>query len=119
MARERIIKDPPKRGKLTKNQVKRAVEKVVFGKHSDGKAMPSGQYSKTRLCLGIPGIELQNPDMLQAFVEMGLLPPDVPLDESFLGTPTLGALASGQNRIFRCIRLTRRQGEPMVVPRGS
>ncbi|MCY3724315.1 MAG: hypothetical protein OXG97_19040 [Candidatus Poribacteria bacterium] len=79
MTRERIIKDPPKRGKLTKSQVKRAVEKVVFGKHSDGETMSSGQYSKTRLRLGIPGIELQNPDMLQAFVEMGLLPPDVPL----------------------------------------
>ena len=79
MARERIIKDPPKRGKLTKSQVKRAVEKVAFGKHSDGETILSEQYSKTRLRLGIPGIELQNPDMLQAFVEMGLLPPDVPL----------------------------------------
>ena len=79
MARERIIKDTPKRGKLTESQVERAVEKVVFGKHSDGKIMPSAQYSKTRLCLGVPGVELQNPDMLQAFVETGLLPPDVPL----------------------------------------
>lgn len=79
MARERIIKDTPKRGKLTKSQVKRAVEKVVLGKDSDGKKVPSGQYSKTRLCLGVPGVELQNPDMLQAFVETGLLPPDVPL----------------------------------------
>lgn len=84
VARERIIKDPPKRGKLTKNQVKRAVEKVVFGKDSDGKTIPSGQYSKTRLRLGVPGLELQNPDMLQAFVEMGLLPPDVPLDNHSL-----------------------------------
>ena len=79
MTRERIIKDPPKRGKLTKHQVKRAVEKVALGKHSDEEATLSGQYSKTRLCLGIPGLELQNPDMLQAFVEIGLLPPDVPL----------------------------------------
>ena len=79
MARERIIKDPPKRGKLTKYQVKRAVEKVVFGKDSNGKTMPAGQYRKTRLRLGIPGLELQNPDMLQAFVEGGLLHPDVPL----------------------------------------
>lgn len=79
VARERIIKDPPKRGKLTKSQVKRAVEKVVLGKPSDGHARSSGQYNKTRLRLGVPGIELQNPDMLQAFVEMGLLPPDVPL----------------------------------------
>lgn len=29
MARQRTIKYPPKRGKLTKHQVKRAVEKVV------------------------------------------------------------------------------------------
>ncbi len=79
MARERIIKDTPKRGKLTKSQVERAVEKVVLGKDRDGKTMPSGQYSKTRLRLGVPGVELQNPDMLQAFVETGLLPLDVPL----------------------------------------
>ena len=84
MARERIIKDTPKRGKLTKNQVKRAVEKVVLGKDSDGKTMPSGQYSKTRLRLGVPGVELRNPDMLQVFVETGLLPPDVPLDNHSL-----------------------------------
>ena len=79
MARERIIKDTPKRGKLTKNQVKRAVEKVALGKDNDGKTVPSGQYCKTRLRLGVSGVELQNPDMLQAFVEAGLLPPDVPL----------------------------------------
>ena len=79
MARERMVKDTPKRGKLTKRQVKRAVEKVVLGKGSDGKTMLSEQYSKTLLRLGVPGVELQNPDMLQAFVETGLLPPDVPL----------------------------------------
>ncbi len=79
MAKERIIKDTPKRGKLTKSQVKQAVEKVVLGKDSNGKTMPSAQYSKTRLRLGVPGVELQNPDMLQAFVEAGLLPPDAPL----------------------------------------
>ena len=79
MARERIIKDTPKRGKLTKSQVKRAVEKVVLGKPSDGETISSAQYSKTRLRLSIPGIELQNPEMLQAFVETGLLLPDVPL----------------------------------------
>ena len=84
MARERIIKDTPKRGRLTKSQVKRAVEKVVLGKDSDGKTMPSGQYSKTRLRLGVLGVELQNPDMLQAFVETGLLPPDVRLDNHSL-----------------------------------
>ena len=33
VARERIVKDTPKRGKLTRSQVKRAVEKVVHGRH--------------------------------------------------------------------------------------
>ena len=84
MARERIIKDTPKRGKLTESQVKQAIEKVVFGKDSDGKPIPSEKYSKTRLCLGVPGVELQNPDMLQAFVEVGLIPPDVSLDNHTL-----------------------------------
>ena len=84
MARERIIKDTPKRGKLTKNQVKRAVEKVVLGKPNDGETTSSTQYYKTLLRLGVPGVELQNPDMLQAFVETGLLPPDVPLDNHSL-----------------------------------
>ena len=79
MARERIIKDPPKRGKLTKSQVKRAVEKVVLGKPSDGETMSSTQYRKTRLRLGVPGLELQDSQILQAFIEMGLLLPDVPL----------------------------------------
>lgn len=79
MARERIIKDPPKRGKLTKSQVKRAVEKVVLGKPSDGETMSSMQYRKTRLRLGVTGVELQDSQILQAFVEAGLLLPDVPL----------------------------------------
>ena len=84
MARERIIKDTPKRGKLTKSQVKRAVEKVVLGKPNDGETTSSTQYYKTLLRLGVPGVELQNPDMLKAFVETGLLPPDVPLDNHSL-----------------------------------
>ena len=79
MARGRIIKDTPKRGKLTESQVKRAVEKVVLGKSSDGETMSSTQYSKTRLRLGVPGVELQDSRILQTFVESGLLPPDVPL----------------------------------------
>ena len=33
VARERTVKYPPKRGKLTRSQVKRAVEKVVHGRH--------------------------------------------------------------------------------------
>ena len=36
MARERIVKDPPKRGKLTKRQVQRAVEKVVYARRGVG-----------------------------------------------------------------------------------
>ncbi len=79
MARERIIKDPLKRGKLTKSQVKRAVEKVVLGKHGGSEAISSTQHSKTRLRLGVLGVELQDSRILQAFVESGLLPPDVPL----------------------------------------
>ena len=38
MARERIVKDPPKRGKLTKRQVQRAVEKVVSARRGNEKA---------------------------------------------------------------------------------
>ena len=34
MARERIVKDPPKRGKLTERQIQRAVEKVVYARRS-------------------------------------------------------------------------------------
>ena len=30
MARERIVKDTPKRGKLTDRQIQRAVEKVIY-----------------------------------------------------------------------------------------
>ena len=39
MARRRIVKDTPKRGKLTKSQVKRIVEKVVYGEEGTGKAI--------------------------------------------------------------------------------
>ena len=84
MARGRTIKFPSKRGKLTKRQVKRAVEKVVLGKPGDGETTSSIQYYKTLLRLGVPGVELQNPDMLQAFVEAGLLPPDAPLENHSL-----------------------------------
>ena len=84
MARGRTIKFSPKRGKLTRKQAKRAVEKVVLGKPNDGETTSSTQYYKTLLRLGVPGVELQNPDMLQAFVEMGLLLPDVPLDNHSL-----------------------------------
>ena len=47
MARGRTIKFPPKRGTLTRNQVKRAVEKVVYGKEGGRKATSSnGQKSQ-------------------------------------------------------------------------
>ena len=36
--RERTVKDPPKRGKLTKRQAKRAVEKVLLRKRGGGTA---------------------------------------------------------------------------------
>ena len=43
MARGRIIKDTPKRGRLTKSQVKRIVEKVVYGEEGAGKATSSNK----------------------------------------------------------------------------
>ena len=47
MARGRIVKDTPKRGKLTKNQVKRIVEKVLYGEEGAKKAASSnGQRSQ-------------------------------------------------------------------------
>jgi hypothetical protein len=36
MARRRTIKDPPTRGKLTRSEIRRAVEKVVHGRTSQG-----------------------------------------------------------------------------------
>ncbi len=41
MERERIVKDGPKRGKLTKSQVKRAVEKIVYARREAEKAEAS------------------------------------------------------------------------------
>ena len=35
MARERVVKYPPKRGILKRSEVKRAVKKVVLGRHGD------------------------------------------------------------------------------------
>ena len=46
MARKRIVKDTPKRGKLTKSQVKRIVEKVVYGEEGAGKATPSNKWKQ-------------------------------------------------------------------------
>ena len=41
MAGERTVKDGPKRGKLSKSQVKRAVEKVVYARREAEKAEAS------------------------------------------------------------------------------
>ena len=41
MAKERVVKYTPKRGKLTKSQAKRAVEKVIYGKEGYRKATSS------------------------------------------------------------------------------
>ena len=38
MARERTVKYPPKRGKLKRSGVKRAVEKVVYARRGNEKA---------------------------------------------------------------------------------
>ena len=47
MARGRIVKDTPKRGQLTKSQVKRIVEKVVYGEEGARKTTSSnGQKSR-------------------------------------------------------------------------
>ena len=43
MARGRTIKFPPKRGKLTRSQAKRAVEKVLYGKEGSRKAASSNK----------------------------------------------------------------------------
>ena len=43
MARGRTIKFPPKRGKLTRSQVKRIVEKVVYGEEGAKKAASSNK----------------------------------------------------------------------------
>ncbi|MDE0426830.1 MAG: hypothetical protein OXN25_18415 [Candidatus Poribacteria bacterium] len=48
MARGRTIKFSPKRGKLTRSQAKRAVEKVLYGKEGNKKAASSnGQKSQS------------------------------------------------------------------------
>ena len=43
MARERIVKYTPKRGKLTRRQARRAVEKVVYGKPNNKKTTSSSK----------------------------------------------------------------------------
>ena len=42
MARKRTVKDGPKRGKLSKSQIKRAVEKVVYSRRDAEKSEAGG-----------------------------------------------------------------------------
>ena len=46
MARERIIKYPPKRGRLKRSEVKRVVERVVHGKRDGGETEQPCQPKK-------------------------------------------------------------------------
>ena len=46
--RERTVKYPPKRGKLTRSQVKRAVEKVVLGRRGGGEARQTRHVTTIR-----------------------------------------------------------------------
>ena len=51
MTRGRTIKFPPKRGKLTRNQAKRIVEKVVYGEDGAGKVTSPKSRSSRKLLL--------------------------------------------------------------------
>ena len=48
MARERIVKDTPKRGKLTEKQIQRAVEKVVYARRNREEAEQTRQTKKKK-----------------------------------------------------------------------
>ena len=48
VARERIIKYPPKRGRLKRSEVKRVVERVVHGKRGGGEAGQTRQGNKKK-----------------------------------------------------------------------
>ena len=48
MARERIIKYPPKRGKLKRSEVKRVVERVVHGKRGGGETEQTHEPRKKK-----------------------------------------------------------------------
>lgn len=48
MARERIVKDTPKRGKLTERQIQRAAEKVVYARRSREQAEQTRQAKKKK-----------------------------------------------------------------------
>ena len=57
--RERIVKDPPKRGKLTKRQVQRAVEKVVPARRDSGEVEQTPQPIQERTFAEIDDISEQ------------------------------------------------------------
>ena len=46
MARERIVKYPPKRGKLKRSEMRRVVREVVHGKRGSGEATQTRQGKK-------------------------------------------------------------------------
>ena len=46
MARERIVKYPPKQGNLKRSEVKRAVEKIVSARRRDGEMRQTCQWIK-------------------------------------------------------------------------
>ena len=48
MSRERIVKDTPKRGKLTEKQIQRAVEKVVYARRNREEAEQTRQAKKKK-----------------------------------------------------------------------
>ena len=48
MARERIVKYPPKRGRLKRSEVKRVVERVVHGKRDGGEVGQTRQPEKKK-----------------------------------------------------------------------
>ncbi len=50
MARPRIVKYPPKKGKLKRSEIKRAVREVVFGKNGGGKS--SANHDVTTIKVG-------------------------------------------------------------------
>jgi len=48
MARERTVKYPPKRGKLKRSEIKRAVKKVVSARRGSGEAEQTPQPNKKK-----------------------------------------------------------------------
>ena len=48
MARERVVKYPPKRGIFKRSKVKQVVEKIVYGKRSGEEAEQTGQPKRER-----------------------------------------------------------------------